>query len=144
MNSAVSPGYLQKVLKLVLESLRDVAMRIIAEGCQLNELKPIRHAAHNNASSIKHACAMPWHLPSVLRCSLCVCAVISCILAGTTELRFSTLLCTERVTVEWRCRLVSGRYLLRIGKDACFLGDFHGYPQSLKVYAGLVRVLGHR
>ena len=57
--SVVSSGYLQKGLKLLLESLQCVAIRIIAEGCRLNELKPVRHAAHNNASSIKHACAMP-------------------------------------------------------------------------------------
>jgi len=74
--------------------------------------------------------------------TLCLCCYFF-ILAGTTELRLSTLLCTERVAVEWRYGLVSGRSLLRIGEDACFLGDFHGYPQSLKVYAGLVPVLGH-
>ena len=53
---------------------------------QLNELKPVRHAARNNASSIKHASAFPWHLPSVLQRSLCVRACVRSSSSGATFL----------------------------------------------------------
>ena len=45
-----------------------------------------------------------------------------------------------RVTL-WSC--IWQVIYLESGRTPAFLGDFYGCPQSLKVYAGLVSVLGH-
>lgn len=75
-NSATGPPYPLIICRKYWSSRLNQCGMLQHGLPQLNELKPVRLAARNNASSIKHASAFPWHLPSFLQRSLCVCACV--------------------------------------------------------------------